>query len=411
MDLRATDPLVRDRAFHESGNFLAWNFLRDARPDLQGAVRDVDEALRRNPPTDEGDEHLVSMLWGLVLESIDRPEPGRVALLRAIGAAKPWISAPRFVDLLADHFDFLAEEEVHEIVHALDTSLHLIRADPRLAIVAAAFVRPRARIVLSEVAHSSHNRCTQHDARRILEVIANRVSDQIGHARLFTPDLRDSAEEPWPTTRSSLRERGFELEETAIGDWIPEQAGPFLIVVSRNGRAGILELAYVGGNEVEFLQWSDLDPLRSYPYSLDVHAALVMLNEESPVAVDPVDVLIEAVQHETNDLRQDREGTFFRWGGLRRFLAEHRIDPDRALLFDASEGWFEGTSRRVGVVLHEGRFLEFVTDVDYPSGVVGMGPPELSRVRMWQVDEIQARLQHGALIDAARRLEALERSS
>lgn len=121
---------------------------------------------------------------------------------------------------------------------------------------------------------------------------------------------------------------------------------------------------------------------------------------------DPIDVLDEAVTRYTNDLIRDEMSG---WRGLRRSLVDHGMDPSRAILIDPVERWVRGrTPVREGTLLCDGRLLEFVADVEHPSAI-GVTQGEITRVRMWQVDEIQARLRHGALIDAAFRLEANER--
>lgn len=408
--LQSNDQVERGPATRKAGAFLRWAFLRDARPDItEGNEGSIGDDLRGRPVTEEDEERLVGHLHELFVGSIDRPDVDGLALLQAIGKAKPWLSARPFIDLLVEHREGLTEGEVHEIVHSLDTSLHLIRRDPRLARVAGAFKRQRARIVFADIAAGTRSdayRCMPDDGRRILDAIANRVSDQIDEAREYTAQLRGTDEYHWATTRTILRERGIDPAATAVGGWIPEQSGPFLIMVQRGAPTFILELGYRGDEEVEVLAWRDLDPLRSYPYSLDVYAALVVLSDESPVTPDPIDVLVEDVTRSTNNLLRDE---IFAWRGLRRFLVEHGLDPHRAILIDPVERWVrERAPVREGTLLCDGRLLEFIADVEHPSGV-GVTQGEITRVRMWQVDGIQARLRHGVLIDAAFRLEANER--
>jgi hypothetical protein len=421
--LRSSDSEDRRLAVRALGRLLETMFLRDVRPGIPDRGEDTVQHDAPGPLTEDAEADLVAQLHELFLEVHDRSTGEAFELLSAIGKAKPWLSAPVFVDLLVGHEEALTADEVHEIVHSLDRSLHLSRVDPRMALVSRAFAPVRAMIVTHGIARrspSAEHPCLPYDARQILDAIANPVTRRLDEAREYTSQLRGSDRDHWPSLRAILRDLDIDPQAAAIGEWIPEQSGPFLIVVSRAGRSMIVELGYVIVrpdhtpliDPVELIGQEDLDPFRSYPYSIGVYAALVVLNEESPVTLDPVDALVDAVEQESSDLRGQRrsrrDGSFrsdggFEWNGLRQFLIEHQIDPARSLLIGAEESWSNRRPHeRSGTLIHLGRFYRFLADVEDPLG-------DVTRVRMWQVDEVEARQLHGAFIDAALRLEARER--
>lgn len=154
---------------------------------------------------------------------------------------------------------------------------------------------------------------------------------------------------------------------------------------------------HLGGIEA----WKEVDsPLWRYIHSIAIHAAQVLLAEETPGIADPVEVLTEATEWLTIEMRTEGEG---KWGNFRRFLVEHEIDPDRAISVDSRVTFEPRPIERVGIVLFEGRWFRFTADID-------SSLTNIDTVSTWErIDESEARILLGVKVEAAIRLAAREK--
>lgn len=226
----------------------------------------------------------------------------------------------------------------------------------------------------------------------------SKIDETIAEARDLTSSLRVSGDDYWPALRNLFQDRGIDPLRAAIGDMFPDQ-GLFMIVVSGDGKAFAALIGSDPRNQSAYRMshWEELDsPEKRRQRWIPIHAALMLLNEESPGSVDPTGVLVEAVEDRTHAMRDDVGAN---WSRFRSFLLEKGVDPARTLLLR----WHELPSRdrptqRIGTVLFEGRWFSFTASVNAPLG-------SIAKVTSWkEIDETSARRAHGGEVDAALRL-------
>lgn len=220
-------------------------------------------------------------------------------------------------------------------------------------------------------------------------------------ARSFTSLLHDSVDEYWPLLREHLRQMSIDPMRAVIGGVDPDQE-PIVVVVTPEGRAlaTFLGQGPIGGTPpIGHTERLD-DPESRFPWSSEIYAGLVLVNEQSPSTVDPLAVLAEATERMSLEVRAGDD-----WEPVRSFLREHGMDPTHVVVVE----WHdiirnERRPERHCACLVDGRWLEFDIAMTPSLNVVA--------VASWrESDETLTREAYGSRVDAALRVSSGGRES
>lgn len=218
-------------------------------------------------------------------------------------------------------------------------------------------------------------------------------------ARMFTPLMRTSTEEQWPSVRQFLKDRGVDPARAAIGDVYQDQ-GLVIIVAAEDSRAFELTTWFEPEDQTSYLieDWHELDEEGRFRESDAVYGALVLLSEEIEAAADPLEILVDTVERYTRQLRSEDD-----WDPLRQVMLEEGVDPRRAILVDWVHSLaVDAPPERSGTLYANRDWFAFTAGEDSPAG-------RLEQVWTWRAsDEPEARDRHGPLVDAALRVASKE---
>ena len=143
----------------------------------------------------------------------------------------------------------------------------------------------------------------------------------------------------------------------------------------------------------------ELDEEGRSHHLLAIHAALVWLSQEAPDSADPIEVLTEGTRRFTRAMRADED-----WSPFREFVTGRGVDPQESILVDYGHRLAsDSPPERTGTAYFRGKWFMFIGAVDPFAWA-------LIEVKEWhEIDETEARIRHGARVDAALRIAALEK--
>jgi hypothetical protein len=225
-------------------------------------------------------------------------------------------------------------------------------------------------------------------------------------ARDLTARMRQSDDPVWVAVRSFLGERSLGVTRCAIGVDIPEENGPFLVLVDSDRRAYSFEVQRVRKSEpLEVVLWRELhDDRDRFAYSWGIFAAMVLLDAERPSDSDPMDVLVGSVREATRPFRANRlsEHSMHPREGFWTVVHAAIADHGHALAQVAVLDWTMGTDGvELGLVLSNGSAVDV-------GGSLDTGWARVTEVTCWrELAPAEAVAALGELVAAGRAFLAL----
>jgi len=168
--------------------------------------------------------------------------------------------------------------------------------------------------------------------------------------------------------REFLTERGIDPNESAVGEWGPEQAGEVGVLVTPDRTAFELEVEWWDGR-IDVISKTEL----IYPdllllWAQGAFAAMSLLEEETPTGARPLDILVDYLRDSSDRFRGYPTGIGSAREDYWSVLAAHFIDRSIALNTMVVFHWGSGSDEIGGGLLDaQGRCFHFTGSLEVPS--------------------------------------------